>query len=255
MLTSEMDEPRWRAFRLFLAALSDEELPVVRDQLDREVTARRECETNAVRLFYSSLAAPDLEAARREIDVVCGKSWNRSTGSGSPGVRLSTNRRGAGHFTLAFRANRSDESSCADQPPTRTTTTMKNKEAKTTETAPVAEQQVAPERAVSKKAASQKKGTPKAQKTAKSKKAKKEGKTKKNVAKPKPSPPRAESKGAQILEMIGRAKGATLAELMQTTGWQAHSVRGFISIARKEHRLKIESSKNEVGDRMYTIGK
>ena len=110
-----------------------------------------------------------------------------------------------------------------------------------------------PERAVSKKAAGQKKGTPKAQKTAKSRKAKKEGKTKKNVARPKPSPPRAESKGAQILEMIGRAKGATLAELMQTTGWQAHSVRGFISVARKEHRLKIESSKNEAGDRMYRL--
>src|SRR5258708_1999012 len=41
--------------------------------------------------------------------------------------------------------------------------------------------------------------------------------------------PRAESKGAKILTLIGRSKGATLAELRQTTGWLAHSVRGFLS--------------------------
>jgi hypothetical protein len=41
----------------------------------------------------------------------------------------------------------------------------------------------------------------------------------------KASAPRAESKGAKIIEMIGRAKGATLAEIMKTAHWQAHSVR------------------------------
>jgi hypothetical protein len=58
-----------------------------------------------------------------------------------------------------------------------------------------------------------------------------------------------------ILELIGRAKGATLAEIMKATDWQPHSVRGFISIARKKHSIKIESSKSEAGDRVYKIAK
>jgi len=55
--------------------------------------------------------------------------------------------------------------------------------------------------------------------------------------------------------MIGRAKGATLAEIMKATDWQAHSVRGFISTAGKKHSVKIESSKNEAGNRVYRIAK
>ena len=37
------------------------------------------------------------------------------------------------------------------------------------------------------------------------------------------------SKKADIIRLLERAKGVTLAELMTATGWQAHSVRGFIS--------------------------
>ena len=70
-----------------------------------------------------------------------------------------------------------------------------------------------------------------------------------------PQKPRPESKGAQILALIGRAKGATLAELRQATSWQAHSVRGFLSTAAKKHGLQIESSKTEDGDRVYRIQK
>ena len=238
MLTSEMDEPRWRAFRLFLASLPEVELDVVRGQLDQEMTARRECETNAVRLFFSSLAPSDLEAARREIDVVCGKS----AGSGSLGVRLSSSR--AGHYLLAFRAEASDESTCANQP--RQKTTMKSPDTTAAEPAVVAGQGALVAREKAKKA-----GSPKAQSTAK--KAKREAKA--NKKEPRPKTSRVESKGAQILEMIGRAKGATLGELMKTTGWKAHSVRGFISVARKKHRKKIESSKNEAGDCFYKVAK
>ena len=69
------------------------------------------------------------------------------------------------------------------------------------------------------------------------------------------STPRAESKGAKILALIGRPKGATLAEIMKATDWQAHSVRGFLSTAAKKHALQIESTKNEAGERTYKIAK
>jgi Protein of unknown function (DUF3489) len=141
---------------------------------------------------------------------------------------------------------------------------MKNNEAtETTQAAPVAEQgaHVARELAPSKKGASQKKGAPKGQKAAKGAKTKaatpkKEAKAGKKAARTKEaSTPRAESKGAKIIEMIGRAKGATLAEIMKATDWQAHSVRGFISTAAKKNRIKIESSKNDSGDRVYKVAK
>ncbi len=66
---------------------------------------------------------------------------------------------------------------------------------------------------------------------------------------------RTQSKGSQILEMIGRTKGATLTEIMAAAGWQAHSVRGFISTAGKKQGVKIESWRNESGDRAYRIAK
>ena len=149
---------------------------------------------------------------------------------------------------------------------------MKNAEASTTEnaaavaeqTATVAEQStpVAPEKPSSKKDATQKKDAPKGQKAAKGGKAKpapkKDAKAGKKAAKPaakEANKPRAESKGAKILELIGRAKGASLAEIMKATDWQAHSVRGFLSTAAKKHGLKIESTKTEAGDRVYQIKK
>jgi hypothetical protein len=55
--------------------------------------------------------------------------------------------------------------------------------------------------------------------------------------------------------MIARTKGATLAEIMKATDWQAHSVRGFISTAGKKHDVRIESAKNEAGERTYKIAK
>src|SRR5216684_2089664 len=143
---------------------------------------------------------------------------------------------------------------------------MKNAEATATDTAATVAEQgatVAPEKAPSKKAASQKKGAPKGHKAAKGGKtkpaAKKKAKTGKKVAKPtrdkEASTPRAESKGAKILALIGRAKGATLAEIMKATDWQSHSVRGFLSTAAKKHGLKIESTKTDAGDQVYQIKK
>ena len=63
------------------------------------------------------------------------------------------------------------------------------------------------------------------------------------------------SKAAKIIELLKKLNGATLAELMKATDWQAHSVRGFLSTAGKKHRLKIESTRTGAGDRTYKIAK
>jgi hypothetical protein len=137
---------------------------------------------------------------------------------------------------------------------------MTNAEATTETAATIAEQgaPVAPTKAASKKSASPKKDAPKPKKGAKAAKpaAKKQAKKGAKSAEAKDAKaPRAESKGAKILELIARPKGATLAEIMKATEWQAHSVRGFLSTAGKKRGLSIESSKNDAGERVYQIKK
>ena len=61
------------------------------------------------------------------------------------------------------------------------------------------------------------------------------------------------SKAAKIIDLLKRPNGATLAEIMKATDWQAHSVRGFISTAGKKHKFKIESTRTEAGERTYVI--
>ena len=64
------------------------------------------------------------------------------------------------------------------------------------------------------------------------------------------------SKTAKVLELVKRPGGATLKHIMKATGWQAHSVRGFLSgTLGKKMGLKIESSKNNDGERVYNLAK
>jgi len=49
-----------------VSTLTDLDFDTARRQLDREISRRAECETNALRLFYSSLTYNDLQIARRE---------------------------------------------------------------------------------------------------------------------------------------------------------------------------------------------
>jgi len=63
------------------------------------------------------------------------------------------------------------------------------------------------------------------------------------------------NKKAEVIAMMKRARGATLAEIIAATGWQAHTVRGFVSILGSNEGQKIESSKNDAGERTYRIVK
>ena len=53
--------------------------------------------------------------------------------------------------------------------------------------------------------------------------------------------------------MMKRARGVTLAEITEATGWQKHTVRGFVSILGSKGGEKIESSKTAAGERSYRL--
>src|ERR1700687_1242886 len=82
--------------------------------------------------------------------------------------------------------------------------------------------------------------------------AKKASRAKKSAAK---SGEERSNKKAEVIAMMKRAKGATLAEIMAATGWQKHTVRGFVSILGSKGGHSIQSSKNAAGERTYKIAK
>ena len=61
------------------------------------------------------------------------------------------------------------------------------------------------------------------------------------------------TKFVQISALLRRTKGASINELMNATGWQHHSVRGFLSgTLVKQKGLKIASEKTD-GERRYRV--
>ena len=79
-------------------------------------------------------------------------------------------------------------------------------------------------------------------------------KTKAAKTKPtgKPQPAPKETKQGQVLALLHQ--GTTIAAIMQATGWQQHSVRGFFAgVVRKKLGLNLTSKKTEAG-RIYRIG-
>lgn len=62
------------------------------------------------------------------------------------------------------------------------------------------------------------------------------------------------SRTETVLKKLRLARGATIAQITETTGWQSHSVRGFLSgVVRKKLGLKLESEVGKDGQRRYRI--
>ena len=63
-----------------------------------------------------------------------------------------------------------------------------------------------------------------------------------------------QTKQQTCLDLLGRREGATIEDLEQATGWQKHSVRGFLAGAvRKKLGLTLISEKPDAGPRRYRI--
>lgn len=66
--------------------------------------------------------------------------------------------------------------------------------------------------------------------------------------------PRGGTKTDKILDLLKRPGGVSLKELVKATGWQPHSVRGFLSgTIGKKMGMPVESFKGTEGDRCYRL--
>ena len=65
---------------------------------------------------------------------------------------------------------------------------------------------------------------------------------------------RENSKQAEVIRMLQRTEGATVHQICDATGWQAHTVRGtFAGAFKKKLGLTIISDKTQGGERVYRI--
>ena len=65
-----------------------------------------------------------------------------------------------------------------------------------------------------------------------------------------------ETKTDKVIKLLRRKNGATIADLQKATGWQPHSVRGFLSgTLKKRMGLAINSEADAKGVRRYRISK
>ena len=71
---------------------------------------------------------------------------------------------------------------------------------------------------------------------------------------PAPRRTRDNSKQAQVIAMLKRPEGATIAQVCAATGWQQHTVRGtFAGAFKKKLGLTLASDKPQGGERVYRI--
>ena len=61
------------------------------------------------------------------------------------------------------------------------------------------------------------------------------------------------SKHSRVVAMLQSPTGTTIAAMMKATGWQQHSVRGFLAgVVRKRLKLKLRSDQVD-GNRLYRV--
>ena len=73
------------------------------------------------------------------------------------------------------------------------------------------------------------------------------------LPKPAPAQPPATTKLGRLAALLAQRDGASIAEMMSATGWQAHSVRGALAGSLKRRGLAITSGKID-GVRRYRSG-
>ena len=62
------------------------------------------------------------------------------------------------------------------------------------------------------------------------------------------------SKTATVITLLKAKRGTTIPEMMNATGWQSHSVSGFIAGSlRTRHGLEVISEKRDGEDRRYRL--
>lgn len=63
-----------------------------------------------------------------------------------------------------------------------------------------------------------------------------------------------QSKASTCIGLLSRKEGASIVELQKATGWQPHSVRGFLSSKVKNAPgFKLSSEKTADGERRYHV--
>lgn len=74
-------------------------------------------------------------------------------------------------------------------------------------------------------------------------------------SRPSSAAPRSElSKSELVLKKLRLARGVSVAQIVEVTGWQSHSVRGFFSaVVRKKLGLNLVSDVSKDGQRRYRI--
>ena len=70
-----------------------------------------------------------------------------------------------------------------------------------------------------------------------------------------PKPKSKTSKTKALLKLLRCGKGASMAQLQHASGWQAHSVRGFLAgTVKRRLGLTLLSKVSQSGERLYSIG-
>ncbi|WP_372624330.1 DUF3489 domain-containing protein [Falsiroseomonas sp.] len=64
-----------------------------------------------------------------------------------------------------------------------------------------------------------------------------------------PSKPREGTKQQQVLALLRRPEGATIAQIVEITGWQQHTVRGFFAGLKKRQGIAVK-----VAERIRQVG-